>query len=127
MKTLADILRHEAFRGLNGYLKDGGVVIYYDARWQPLDVRVKAVGEVTDRMIRRECGKRNIKVYKVFRQAPLDPRMQNIVLLAHINRYKLIAGIESEHYIRAMSDLMEGDMLERNTHLFCEESADPGR
>jgi len=118
--------RHEAFRGLNGYLKDGGTLIYYDAVWQPLDVRLKVAGEVTDQMIREQCGNRNIEICKVFRDAPLNPRMQNIVLLAHINRRKLITGVETDHYIRAMGDLMEGEMLARNVHLFREESADPG-
>jgi len=47
-----------------------------------------------------------------------DARMQNIVLLANIDKHNLIAAITTEHYIQAMKDLMEGSMLERNMKLF---------
>ena len=38
--------RHEALRGMNLYLQDGGTLVYYDAVWQPLDVRLKKQAQV---------------------------------------------------------------------------------
>src|SRR6056297_2046692 len=33
--------RHEALRGMNNYLMNNGTLIYYDAMWQPLSIRLK--------------------------------------------------------------------------------------
>ena len=47
--------------------------------------------------------------------------MQNMVLMASIDRYGLIPGVVKKHYIEAMNDLMGGSMLEANLTLFEEE------
>ncbi len=49
--------------------------------------------------------------------------MQNIVLLATIDKHRLIPDIKTEHYIQAMEDLMGGNMLENNMKVFQEERA----
>lgn len=114
--------RHEALRGLNDHLKDGGTLIYYDAVWQPLEVRLNKAKEIKEEVIKEQCKKRNIKLFKVIKDDLEDARMQNIVLLANIHKNKLIPDIEKEHYLKAMEDLMGGTMLEKNTALFEEES-----
>ena len=115
--------RHEALRAMNDFLKDGGTIIYYNAVWQPLEVRLNEAEEVSEETISQECLKRNIREIKVFKEDLKDARMQNIVLLAHINKHRLIHEIRTEHYIQAMEDLMRGEMLENNMRLFDEESA----
>ena len=115
--------RHEALRSMNGFLKDGGTIIYYNAVWQPLEVRLNEAPEVSEETVSQECLKRNIREIKVFKEDLKDARMQNIVLLAHIDKHGLIPEIRTEHYIQAMEDLMRGDMLENNMKLFEEESA----
>ena len=115
--------RHEALRAMNDFLKDGGTIIYYNAVWQPLEVRLNEAEEVSEETISQECLKRNIREIKVFKEDLKDARMQNIVLLAHINKHRLIPEIRTEHYIQAMEDLMRGEMLEKNMKLFDEESA----
>lgn len=115
--------RHEALRSMNGFLKDGGTIIYYNAVWQPLEVRLNEAPEVSEETVSQECLKRNIREIKVFKEDLRDARMQNIVLLAHIDKHGLIPEIRTEHYIQAMEDLMRGDMLENNMKLFEEESA----
>ena len=114
--------RHEALRGLNDYLKDNGTLIYYDAVWQPLEVRLNKAKEIKEEVIREQCKKRNIRLFKVIKDDLEDARMQNVVLLANIHKNKLIPGIEKEHYVEAMKDLMGGTMLEKNKMLFEEES-----
>ena len=110
--------RHEALRGVIGFLKSGGTLIYYDTAWQPLDVRLGRAEEVSGEMIRRRCAERGIKAVKVFMEDLEDARMQNMVVLAGIAKHNLIPGVSREHYLLAMEDLMEGTMLEKNTRLF---------
>jgi len=116
--------RHETLRAMNLFLRDGGTVIYYNAVWQPLEVRLNEAEEISEEVISEQCRKRGIKEIKVFKDDLKDTRMQNIVLLANIDRYHLIPGIQTEHYIKAMEDLMEGNMLKNNMKLFQEERAE---
>jgi indolepyruvate ferredoxin oxidoreductase beta subunit len=115
--------RHEALRGISIALKDGGVLIYYNTVWQPLDVRLKNADEVTEDMISQECQKRGIKEIRVFEPGLKDNRMQNIAVLADIDRLELIPEINHENYLEAMMDLMEGKKLENNMKLFNSKSA----
>jgi hypothetical protein len=72
-------------------------------------------------MIHGICRKRNIKVLDVFQPGLKDARMQNMVVLANIEKNKLIPGIKKEHYYEAMEDLMQGTILKTNLKLFDEE------
>ena len=110
--------RHEALRGMSIALKDGGILIYYNTVWQPLDVRLKNADEVTEDMISHECQNRDIKEIRVFEPKLKDIRMQNVVVLADIARLKLIPEINHKNYIEAMKDLLEGKKLEDNLELF---------
>ena len=110
--------RHEALRAMNEFLRDGGVLIYYDTVWQPLEVRLKAAPEVSAAVIAAECRRRGIVLHRVFEPDLPDTRMQNIVLLAHLDRHGLIEGIGTGHYLKAMEDLMAGSMLQTNVDMF---------
>jgi indolepyruvate ferredoxin oxidoreductase, beta subunit len=110
--------RHEALRAMNVYLRDGGALVYYDTVWQPLEVRLKAAPEVSSDTIRDECRRRGITLQRVFSADLPDTRMQNIVLLAHLDRAGLIEGLHTEHFMSAMDDLMAGRMLQTNMEMF---------
>jgi indolepyruvate ferredoxin oxidoreductase beta subunit len=110
--------RHEALRGLRLMARENATVIYYDTVWQPLDVRLGQAEEVTADMLRKAAEERGVTLLRVHVPELDDARMQNMVVLAHIDRNRLIAGIDSEHYRLAMEDLMVGGMLERNLALF---------
>ena len=112
--------RHEAFRGISSFLKDAGTAVYYDAVWQPLPVRLNQAPEVDNDAILEYCSKRNIQVFRIFKPGLADARMQNMAVLAGIHRNHLIPDITLDHYQNAMSDLMEGDMLEKNLALMNE-------
>jgi len=109
---------HEALRGMNSILKEGGTLVYYDVVWQPLDVRLKKRAEVSADTIRDQGEIRGIKIVKAFKKDLTDARMQNIVLLAYLDGRHLIPGVDTGHFRQAMDDLMIGGMLEQNMALF---------
>jgi len=109
---------HEALRGTNTALKDGGTLIYYNTAWQPLEVRLNLAEPVSEALISKQCQKRNIREISIFKADLKDARMQNIVLLANIDKYSLIPGVKKEHYLQAMDDLLQGRLLEDNVELF---------
>ena len=121
-KNKADVCisleRHEALRAMNDFLKDNGVLVYYDAVWQPLDVRLGKVKQVSNDEIKQEANRRKIEVVKVFEEGLEDARMQNIAVSAWLCRKSLIPGVKETHYLKAMDDLMKGPMLETNRVLF---------
>ena len=110
--------RHEALRAAVTMLKNKGVLIYYDTVWQPLPVRLDEAAEIMPTDIDDHCRAQNIRCLSVFRDDLDDIRMQNIAVLATIDRNGLIPGIGRQHYLQAMADLMTGTMLETNQRLF---------
>jgi indolepyruvate ferredoxin oxidoreductase beta subunit len=110
--------RHEALRASSTVLKIGGRLIYYNTVWQPLSVRLNDVQAVTEDDIRELASARKINVVSVFQADLPDIRMQNMVVLAEINRHRLIPDIELKAYRSAMTDLMTGTTLESNQALF---------
>ena len=110
--------RHEALRGVNTALKDGGTLIYYDTSWQPLEVRLKKAKSVENHLITRTCVDRNIRVIKVIKADLKETQRQNIVVLAHISSRGLIPAVATAHYKMAMNDLMSGAMLAKNLALY---------
>jgi indolepyruvate ferredoxin oxidoreductase beta subunit len=110
--------RHEALRAMNEMLGDSATMIWYDAVWQPLDIRLGKAPLVSVQSIEAEAARRGIRLHRVFRDDLEDPRTQNTAVLAKIASKGLIPGVTPEHYRQAMADLMEGGMLERNLALF---------
>ena len=110
--------RHEALRGADSALRGGGCLIYFNTVLQPLGVRLGADREVSENLLNRSCKNRNIKVYKVENEGLMESKMQNIAVLASIDKNNLIPPVKTHHLIRAMEDLMTGPMLERNMAIF---------
>jgi indolepyruvate ferredoxin oxidoreductase, beta subunit len=110
--------RHEALRGMNLMLVDGGTLVYYNTVWQPLETRLNRAEETSEALVEETCAARNIKLIRVFQQELTDPRTQNVVVLAEIDRQGLVQGVRTEHYKQAMDDLMQGSMLADNLQLF---------
>lgn len=106
--------RHEALRAARDYLKEGGVLVWYDAVFQPLEVRLGKAAEVGAAEVEEECGRKGARAVLVLREDLPDPRMQNVALLAALAELGLPPGLRREHLKAALEDLMEGAALERN-------------
>ncbi len=123
-KNDADLIisleRTEALRGLINYSKKDSNLIFYDANWQPLFVRMGKDTEVSLDLLSNECKKRNVSYYRIFLDTLNDPKMQNIVVVANIAKKSLIPKVEIDHYENAIKDLLSGVNLERNLKLFSE-------
>jgi indolepyruvate ferredoxin oxidoreductase beta subunit len=115
---VAALERHEALRGMNHFLKDGGTLVYYDAVWQPLGVRMKKEAAVTAADITAAGQARGIREARVFREGLADPRMQNVAVLAEICRQGLIPGVTAGDVEAALNDLLAGPILDKNLALF---------
>jgi indolepyruvate ferredoxin oxidoreductase beta subunit len=110
--------RHEALRAMQTALRDGGTLIYYDTVLQPLTVRLGTANETSLADIDQAASQRSITVHRVVQPDLIDPRMQNIAVLAHIHRKNLIPGVCAEHFRQAMDDLLSGETLVANLRLF---------
>lgn len=109
---------HEAMRAMNEYLKDGGILIYYAANLQPIEVRIKNTGRINDEMIAAECKKRNISNFKVLIPDLSDRRFQNVAVVSALCKHNLIPEIKREHYINAISDIMPPNLFDQVKPLF---------
>lgn len=112
--------RHEALRGMDYALKDGGTLIYYNTVLQPLGVRLGHEDEVSTEQVTSACEARDITCITVEHPDLADPRMQNIAVLTRLNRETLIPQIQQEHLLKALEDLVEGAVLEKNRALLTE-------
>jgi len=110
--------RHEALRGMNSHLRNGGDLVFYDAVWQPLDVRMRETEEINTKIIEAECKRREIKYHRIFKDDLKNSKMQNVVVLGYISKHKLIPGISRDNYIQAITDLLKGSLLEENLKVF---------
>ncbi len=110
--------RHEALRAARKALKPGGILIYYDALWQPLPVRLGQAAEVEAAAVDEACARLGARLIRVHRPDLSDARMQNIVILAHIQRLGLIPGLDAAHYQQALEDLLTGKVLAANLAMF---------
>jgi indolepyruvate ferredoxin oxidoreductase beta subunit len=110
--------RHEALRAINLFARQDSTLVYYDAVWQPLNVRLRKEKQIEMSQISDTCQQKHIKEYRIFVENLIDSRMQNVALLACISKYNLIPGISKEHYINALSDIMQENVLNKNLELF---------
>lgn len=110
--------RHEALRAASTAVKVGGCLVYYNTVWQPLSVRLNEAVEVSESDVNDRCAARAIRCISVFQPDLPDIRMQNMAVLADVQRHQLIPGVDLPHYHAAMDDLMMGSMLEKNRGLF---------
>jgi len=106
--------RTEALRAMRTMLAPGGTLVWYDASWQPLDVRLGKETEVATGEVLAEAEARGVVARKVFRENLEDPRQQNMTLVAEIATAGSIPGISPADYRAALADLLEGEALEKN-------------
>ncbi len=116
--VVVSLERNEALRGVKTAVKKGGWLVYYDAEWQPLWVRLGTAAPVAAVDIEKACAQKNVTVYRVHDPCLDNPKMQNIMVLSAIVRHALIPGVDHQTVSLAMADLMGRKMLEENMALF---------
>ncbi len=109
--------KHEALRGMNEMLKDGGTLLWYDTSWQPLPVRLGETKEVSEKDIEFEALSRKIRNIKVLDKDLKESRMQNIVLLAHLIKNRLIEKIDENICKKVMKELMNDKIYSMNEEI----------
>jgi indolepyruvate ferredoxin oxidoreductase beta subunit len=110
--------RHEALRGGIEFLRPGGTLVYYDAVWQPLAVRLRRESQATPEAVEEAAAAGEFRLLRVFVDDLADARMQNVAVMATLAREKLIPGVSPGHYEAALDDLLQGAVLESNLALF---------
>ena len=108
---------HEAVSAGRAYLKEGGVILWLDTSWQPLQVRLGAEKPAQTADVEEAAALRRGRAIRVGSEAVPDSRMQNVAVLAEICRRGLVPGLRLEHARAALEDLMEGPALEANLAL----------
>ena len=110
--------RHEALRGAAAYLKRGGTLVYYDAVWQPLAVRLRQEPEATADQVEQLATDNDFTFVRVVLADLADARMQNVALMATLAARGILPDVQPGHYERALADLLAGSTLDANLRLF---------
>jgi indolepyruvate ferredoxin oxidoreductase, beta subunit len=110
--------RHEAVRGGAEFLRPEGSLVYYDASWQPLAVRLRREVAAGQADVEAIAEARSAKLLRIFDEDLADSRMQNVVVLATLAREKLVPDVLPEHYESGLAELLHGPVLKTNLELF---------
>ncbi|MFP4267040.1 MAG: 2-oxoacid:acceptor oxidoreductase family protein [Spirochaetaceae bacterium] len=110
--------RTEALRGARDYLRPGGLLIYYDAYWQTLPVRLGEAADVSLEDIEALAQQRNLRVERVYQEDLVETRMQNMVLLSHAVTGGHLPGLEKQPVRAALKDLLSDKLYEKNRVFF---------
>lgn len=112
--------RNEALRGLLSHGKPTGALVWYDAVWQPLPVRLRHEVPLTREQVALACTQVGSTEHRVHLDDLSDARMQNTAVLATIASEGLVPGLKREHLRGALEDLLSGGALSANLALFDE-------
>ncbi|MCP4678583.1 MAG: pyruvate ferredoxin oxidoreductase [Deltaproteobacteria bacterium] len=115
--------RLETLRGAATMLKKSGVVLYYDAMYQPIHVRMGEAKYPSAENLRAVVKKRNGRIERVFLDSLADPRMQNVALLGRIAATGAIEGVTMEVLEQALQETVPARVLEANLEVFREAAA----
>jgi indolepyruvate ferredoxin oxidoreductase beta subunit len=110
--------RTEALRGARDYLRPGGLLVYYDAYWQALPIRLGEAEDVQGEDIDSLAKQRDLRVERVYREELADVRMQNMALLSHAVSGGHLPGLEKQHVRAALQDLLSEKLYEKNKGFF---------
>ncbi len=110
--------RLEGLRGAVNMLRPGGRIIFYDAEYQPIAVRMgEAVyPKVSD--IEAEVASKGGTVERVFDEDLSDPRMQNVALLARVAALGAIDKITPARLEKAIAASVPAKLLETNLEVY---------
>jgi len=114
--------RLEGLRAARTYLKQGGVVFYYDSEYQPIHVRLGISKYPSAEDLSKAAAAKSGTAHQVLADDLEDPRMQNVALLAKIGLAASIPKITTAVIRKALSEVIPSRALESNLALFDRES-----
>ena len=110
--------RLEAYRATLEMLRDGGNVLYYDAVYQPIHVRLNKSDYPRPGDLEKAVQIKKGKLERVLIEDLPDPRMQNVALLARIGRLEWIPGMDSPCVEASLRAVLPARIAEENLRIF---------
>jgi len=110
--------RLEALRGAAQYLKKGGKVIYYDAVYQPVSVRMGLARYPSAEGAAAEISAMGGEAASVSTDGIADPRMQNAALLGRLAAARAVPGLDSGEIEEALREIVPPSVLDENLRIF---------
>lgn len=110
--------RLEALRGAEQYLKKGGRVIYYDAAYQPVIVRMGKAGYPGAADVAAAAAGLGGTAEAVKVEGLRDPRMQNSALLGRVAALGAVPGLPAAAIEGTLREIVPPALLEENLNLF---------
>jgi indolepyruvate ferredoxin oxidoreductase beta subunit len=109
--------RVEALRAVRTKLKQGGIVIYYDAVYQPIHVRMGVAQAPSVQDLEEAVQERGGKLERVWIEDIPDPRMQNVALLGRIAALGVIEGVGRAEIEGALREVLPASAVDANLAL----------
>ena len=110
--------RLEALRAGVEMLREGGTVVYYDAEYQPIHVRMGKAQYPSADDVAAAVAARGGHLERVYLEDLADPRMQNTAVLGRLASLDLIEGVSRAHIEQALRDVLKPSALEANLAVF---------
>lgn len=112
--------RLEAMRGTAKMLREAGSLIYYDAVYQPIGVRMGLDSYPTAEQLEGLVSSLNGRIFRIMLPDLTDPRMQNIALIGTLVREGIIEGLSAEIVETELRAVVPARAVEANVKLFKE-------
>jgi len=110
--------RLEALRAAASMLAEGGTVVYYDAVYQPIHVRLGEARYPDAGDLAGVAADRGGRLERVHLEDLEDPRMQNVALLGRVAALGLIEGVDEALVERALREEVPPRVLDANLEVF---------
>jgi indolepyruvate ferredoxin oxidoreductase, beta subunit len=109
--------RNEAMRGILTHVRRKGTVIYYDAEWQTLQVRMKLEKPILEYSIEKAAKEKDVTLLKVFDPVLPDARFQNMLLMAELLKSEMIEDLTLDIVTESLYDLLPEEIAEKNIEI----------
>ena len=110
--------RLEALRAVQGFLRQGGALLYYDAIYQPMAVRLGKAAYPEAGQVQAAVEARQGLAHRVLVEGLADARMQNVALLGALAAKGLVPGVDLARVEAALREAVPPAVLEANLAVF---------
>ena len=121
-KGQADIVigmeRLETYRAMQMLKSKGGRALYYEAQYQPIDVRLEEYPYPKKEELKQYINNIEGELKSVKHENIPDARMQNIILLAEIAKMGWIEKVNTEIIKSVMNNILPESIRDMNIELF---------